>query len=92
MAVHKIPPFLTKEFSKLENRQEKNNLLESYRTWKHSRITELFAEYLEHETEINQEANDKKFDFVSWFQKKEFNSFYKGVRFTLRKLTKQIGN
>jgi len=91
MAEHKIPPFLTKQFSVLKTKQEKDELLTRYRTWKHNEVTELFVEYLEYEIGANQETSDKKFDFVSWFQKKEFNSYHKGVRQILRKLLKQIG-
>lgn len=88
---HKIPAFLTKEFGSKKTKEDKDRLLEQYRIWKSNDITELFTEYLEYELEVVSYSNDKKFDFVSWFQKKEYSSFYKGSREILRKIIKQIG-
>ena len=86
-----IPAFLSKEFSSCKTKEQKDELLRQYRVWKNSDMTGLFAGYLEAELKNTLEQNDKKIDFISWFQKKEFNSYYKGVRQTLRKLLKQTG-
>lgn len=89
---HKIPPFLTKEFGRMKTKEDKDELLQRYRMWKNNDITELFNAYIKYELEQAQENNDKKYDFISWFQKKEYHSFYKGTRAILRKLLKQLGD
>lgn len=89
---HKIPPFLTREFGSLKTKEEKDELMQMYRIWKNNDITELFKQYLEHEMTKAQEESDSKFNFISWFHKKEFSSYYKGVRQTVRKLLKQLGD
>lgn len=86
----KIPPHLSKQFSKLETKEEKDKFIKSYRYWYEHEFT---RELLEHFGCLIQESlreEDSKFDFTTLFQSKYYGAGKKGERALLRKLLKQL--
>lgn len=85
----KIPKHLSKEFKQLAP-VKREEYIRSYRIWYNSDWTQKFLEDLEKQVQISHLEEDKKHDFLTWFQSKYWSARKKQERETLRSLIYQL--
>lgn len=81
---------MSKLFSSRKTKEQKDELVLTYKNWYNSEITKELIKDLENTLEALRDEEDGKVDFVSMFQSKHSAAFYKGQRKILKKTLKQL--
>lgn len=86
----RIPAFLSKKKAKAQSPEEVKELLQKYKNWVNSEITQEFVKNLEHQVEKKLHDDEKE---TSWLSRFHFNfklAHSRGYREALRSVIKQF--
>ena len=70
----KVPVFFRNKFSESKELEQKQQSVQKYKNWYNHEVTQELIKSLQAELDQISEENDNKWDFVSWFQKKEYKT------------------
>ena len=90
MSNFKIPSFISGEFSKLQTKEQKEEMIGRYKRWSENEFTLLLIEYLEEEYEKLLKEDEEKSDFLSKFQFSYSSIRNKAKRGFIRSLIKKL--
>jgi hypothetical protein len=90
MSNFKIPSFISGEFSKLQTKEQKEEMISRYKRWSENEFTLLLIEYLEEEYEKLLKEDEEKSDFLSKFQFSYISIRNKAKRGFIRSLIKKL--
>lgn len=85
----KVPSFISEYFNGFDA-EGKKQLTASYRSWYKSDFTRLLLEDLEKQYDSLVEKDEKKSDFVSWFQLSYTTARNRAKRSYIKELIKKI--
>ena len=85
----KIPPFISDHFNSLTHEQ-KQECTDRYKRWYSHEFTEMFISWLEEEYATLLREDEKKSDFVSWFQFSYINIRNKAKRALLKQIINKM--
>jgi len=80
---------MSKLFSSKKTKEQKDELVQTYKNWFNHEITQELLKDLQATLDSLNDEEDSKVDFVSLFQSKHSQAFYKGQRKVLKKIIKQ---
>lgn len=90
MSEFKIPSFISKDFGRLPNKSDKEDMIQRYKSWSTNDFTLLLIAYLEEEYEKLVKEDEERSDFLSKFQFSYITIRNKAKRGLLRGLIKKL--
>lgn len=90
MSEFKIPSFISSEFGKLPNKEQKEEMITRYKRWSDNEFTVLLLEYLEGEYDKLLKEDEEQCDFLSKFQFSYVTIRNKTKRGFIRSLIKKL--
>lgn len=86
----KIPAFLSKRKASCRSNEEVGELVQKYKNWVNSEITQEFLKNLEHQIAHKMQEDEKEVSFISRFQFNYKHAHSRGFREALRGVVKQF--